>query len=186
MEPDEERPPNPFKRPSIMPEDKVGDEHSYRPKNGITKKILEVGYGKILPKSPSIVKVIYKGYITASKIIFDSTEEIPIEIELGDQSYPEGFTAGVESMRKGEYSEIKMTKKYAYKEGKVPEKLKDKAELLKGKGLTYEVKLVDAIIRMDLNSDKKIIKTIIKEGEMGKVPNDPDELKGKFHTNMHS
>ena len=88
--------------------------------------------------------------------------------------------------KKRKKSEIKKTKKYAYKERNVTEKLKDKAELLKGKGLTYEVRLVDAIIRMDLNSDKKIIKTIIKEGEMGKVPNDPDELKGKFHTNIHS
>eukprot|EP00826_Nyctotherus_ovalis_P039566 TRINITY_DN3813_c0_g7_i1.p1 TRINITY_DN3813_c0_g7~~TRINITY_DN3813_c0_g7_i1.p1 ORF type:complete len:188 (+),score=63.13 TRINITY_DN3813_c0_g7_i1:141-704(+) len=179
MEFEEEKAQNRFKRPSVIPVDNVGDEHSYRPKKGITKRILEVGEGTLLPKAPSVVKVVYKGYVTSTKELFDSTDESAVEIALGGEGYPEGFVAGVESMRKGERSEIRMTRKYGYKEDKIPERLKDKAEALKGKGLTYEVKLVDATIKMDLNGDRKIVKTIIKEGVVGEVPNEADEVKGK-------
>jgi len=175
---EEEKVHNPFKRSPIIPIDNVGDEHSYRPKKGVSKKILEVGTGTLLPKTPSIVKVIYKGYITATKELFDTSNEQVVEITLGDKEYPEGFIAGVESMKKGERSEIKMTRKYGFKEGLIPEKLKDKE--VKGKGLTYEVKLIDATIKMDLNGDRKIIKTVVKEGAIGEVPNEADEVKGKY------
>ena len=180
MEPDfDQRPCKPsYTAPPI---DKVGDEHSYRPNKRVSKKILQVGHGTLLPKAPSIVTVAYKGYITATHELFDETEQNPVKIVLGDQFYPEGFTAAVENMKKGEVAEVRMSKKYGFvKEEKIPEKLKAKIGILKGKGLSYEIKLLDTIIRMDLNGDKRLIKTVVKEGIAGKIPGESDEVKGKF------
>jgi len=160
--------------------DKIGDEHSYRPKKGITKKILEIGYGNLLPKRPSIVKISYKAYCLPSKEIFDEiTESDPIKIQLGeDKILPEGAIVGIENMKKGEFAEIFMKKKYGFKdEIGIPEKYKKYI----GFQLAYRIKLHDAEYLMDLSGDKKLIKKVIKEGILSPKPlGEADELKCIF------
>ena len=109
-----------------------------------------VGEGKGKPKRNYLAKIIYKAYFFDHSE-FDSSNGQPIEISLGDIAWPEGLWKGIEEMRKGEKSKIKIQKKYAFGRKENVDKLRiptsisteeEKQQLL-SKGVIYEVELLD-------------------------------------------
>ncbi len=164
----------------VDPPDHVGDEHSYRPKKGVKKKILAVGTGSSKPKSPSIATVTYIGYLLHDEDKKEQFENIaaPVTIELGSPGYPEGFVAGVENMKRGEWAEVTMTGRYGFRTA-LPERLAGREKELVKVPLVYEIKLIDFVLKSDLSGGRKVVKTVRQEGELGRIPGDSDEVKGR-------
>lgn len=57
--------------------------------------------------------IVYKAYFF-DHTEFDSSHGEPIQISLGDISWPEGLWKGIEEMRKNEKAKIKIKKKYGF------------------------------------------------------------------------
>jgi len=55
----------------------------------VTKEIIKIGEGKRL-KMGYIAIIKYKAYFYTDHLIFDQTKE-PVEIALGDNSWPDGL-----------------------------------------------------------------------------------------------
>lgn len=170
---------NPFPLP-----DRVGYEESLRDKDGVYKKMLEVGTGAEKPIEPALITVEYKGYFTKTKEVFDSSEGKTVQLELGDPTFVEGFKIGVETMRRGERSEFRIKSKFAFRNPapqlRIPTAYKGKEELIKRKGVTYEIKLFDFQRRVDVNLDKLLLKTVLRKGKGFRQPKDLDEAKSTF------
>jgi FKBP-type peptidyl-prolyl cis-trans isomerase 2 len=56
----------------------------------------------------------YKAYFFKDHLIFDQTKDKPIELSLGDNSFPDGLLTGVEKMRKGEIAKIRIKKLHGF------------------------------------------------------------------------
>jgi FKBP-type peptidyl-prolyl cis-trans isomerase len=107
-----------------------------------------VGEGIKRPKMNYVVSVIYKAYFF-EHTEFDSSNDEAVQISLGDISWPEGLWKGIEEMRKGEKSKIKIKKKYGFGRKENVDKLKfpkgyeeegsDNRKRLMSKGIIYEV-----------------------------------------------
>lgn len=113
-----------------------------------------------------IATIIYKAYFF-DHTLFDSSNGEAIPFVLGDSSWPEGLWNGIEHMRKNEKAKIKIQKKHAFGRKENAEKLRfptgyevegEKRERLLKKGVIYEVKLIDWIERVDLESDGNFLK----------------------------
>ena len=78
----------------------------------VTKEIVKIGEGKRL-RMGYIAIIKYKAYFYTDHLIFDQTKE-PVEIALGDNSWPDGLQTGCEKMRKGEVAKIRIKKKHGF------------------------------------------------------------------------
>jgi hypothetical protein len=88
-------------------------------------------------------------------------------------------------MVKGEHALITIKSRYAFRtfdkgELKIPKGFEDKKELIRKRRVVYDVQLIDFLPRVDVNRDRQIIKTVIKEGTGKKTPRQTDDIKGKF------
>lgn len=133
-----------------------------------------------------LATITYKAYFF-DHTVFDSSNEQPVQLSLGDISWPEGLWKGIQEMRKGEKAKIKIKKKYGFgrKENvdklKVPPGYEEEGEnrtRLMTKGIIYEVKLIDWIERIDIEANGNFLKTFItkpisKEWER---PSERDEI----------
>lgn len=149
--------------------------------NGVVKETIEAGTGKIRPTDAALCTVIYKGYFTKSKEIFDSSDGKPVQVVLGDPAKIDGFNIGLETMVIGESAIFRIRSHYAFRTErgglKFPSQYpEDKKENIKKRKVTYEIKLLDFIQRIDLTKDKRLFKTIIKEGAGKKLPRETDEI----------
>jgi len=122
--------------------------------------------------------------------VFDDSEGKPVHLELGDPSKIDGLHIGIGSMVKGERALLTIKSHYAFRkcEGalKIPEGFEKKKESVKKRKVVYDVKLIDFVPRVDVNRDKQIIKTIIREGVGKKTPRQTDDIKGKISCFMGS
>ena len=72
-----------------------------------------MGEGIKKPKLNYLATIIYKAFFF-DHTEFDSSNDQPIQISLGDISWPEGLWKGIEEMRKNEKAKIKIQKKYGF------------------------------------------------------------------------
>ncbi len=178
----------PLITPLIAPEPppmpgKVGEQEDLTPDGGVSKTVLEVGENTAQPATPSLVTVIYKGYFKKSKVVFDSSDGKPVQLELGDPAKIEGFHIAIEHMFKGEKAEFLIHSDYAFRKDRagvvLPAGFEGKRELLRKKRVIYEIKLLDFVARVDLDKDKRLIKTIEKQGTGKRTPKELDDVKSK-------
>ena len=92
----------------------------------------------------------------------------PIKLTIGDERLPHGLWRSLEHMRKGERARIMIKPKFGY----AYEKCKDimffprgwteesKKEQLCSRRVFFEVKMIDWVVRHDLNADGLFIKSI--------------------------
>lgn len=163
------------------PEQKVGEVTELEYDGKVKKEILEVisfgligekvGEGLKKPRRNYIAIVSYKCYFFDHQEI-ENTGDEKVEIWIGDPSYPQALWKGIEEMRKGEKSKIKIKKSLAYgrKEDllkiKIPlafEEEGPKREKLLSKGIIFEIKLHDWIEREDVNVDGNFLKRWINK-----------------------
>ena len=80
----------------------------------VTKEILKCGSGPRLKMGyKALIK--YKAFFFKDHIIFDQTKgDDQFELCLGDHSTPDGLQTGVEKMRVGEISKIRIKKKHGF------------------------------------------------------------------------
>ena len=126
----------------------------------VTKEILEVGSGPRLKMGyKALIK--YRAYFFKDDVIFDQTEgDEKFELCLGDHSSPDGLQTGVEKMRVGEKSKIRIKKKHGFgRELKREELIFPKGcteegsplrERLLAESIIYEVELCGFIERQDV------------------------------------
>lgn len=92
--------------------DKIGDLMEITHDAKVTKEIVIIGEGKRL-RMGYIVIIKYKAYFYTDHLIFDQAKE-PVQIALGDNSWPDGLQTGCEKMRKGEIAKIRIKKKHGF------------------------------------------------------------------------
>jgi len=137
-----------------------------------------------------LVTIIYKAYFF-DHTLFDSSNDKPIQISLGDISWPEGLWKGILEMRKGEKSKIKIKKKYGFGRKQNVDKLRfppgfeeesEKRTRLMTKGIIYEVTLLDWIERFDIEANGNFLKTFIAKAPKSSwsTPGDIDEYVASF------
>ena len=159
----------------------TGDEESLVDKDGVVKEVIKGGTGKERPVEPALLTVIYKGYFLKTGEVFDTSDDKPAQLELGDPTRIDGLHVGLGSMVKGEKAKLTIKSHYAFrtdkKELKIPEKYESNKEVVKKRRVIYEVELIDFVPRVDVNRDRQIIKTIEKEGTGKKTPRQMDEIR---------
>ena len=178
--------------------DIVGDLMEITHDGKVTKEVLEVGEGPRLKMGyKALIK--YRAYFFKDHVIFDQTEgDEKYELCLGDHSTPDGLQTGVEKMRVGEKSKIRIKKKHGF--GREPKVDMDgKAlkvdELVFPKGCTdeesplrkrllseiiiYEVELCGFIERHDIENAGIFFKYFVTKQAKHEweTPSDRDELK---------
>lgn len=136
-------------------EDVIGDLIEITHDGKVTKEIIKVGEGKRLRMGyKTFIK--YKAYFLKDHIIFDQSEE-PVELSLGDNSWPDGVQTGVEKMRKGEGAKIRIKRKHGFGRALRVDELKfpkgydqegsEGRNRLITETIVYEVELVDYVER---------------------------------------
>jgi FKBP-type peptidyl-prolyl cis-trans isomerase len=95
-----------------LTDDLVGNITEITHDGKVTKEILKIGEGKWL-KMGYKAFITYKAYFFKDHLIFDERKEIT-ELCLGDNSWPDGLQTGVEKMRKGEISKIRIKHKHGF------------------------------------------------------------------------
>jgi FKBP-type peptidyl-prolyl cis-trans isomerase len=181
------------------PEEKVGHTVEITHDGAVEKEILEVGEGTKRPKKNALASVTYRAYFFDHKE-FDTSNERPIKIGLGDIAWPEGLWKGIERMRKNEKAKIRIKKKkHAFGRKLLQDKLRfppgyeepadheseegkaqlEKRQRLLTKGVIYEVKLLDWVDRIDIEGDGNFLKTVLKKAEKKEweKPSDADEVQ---------
>ena len=149
-------------------------------------KLFQIGEGVKKPKLNYLVNVIYKGYFF-DHTEFDSSNDLPVQIALGDISWPEGLWKAIEEMRQGEKSKIKIKHKFGFGRKENVDKLRfpsgyevegEKREKLMKKGIIYEVKLLDWIERIDIEANGNLLKTFINKPSLKEWerPSEIDEI----------
>ena len=164
------------------PQDQVGDKLTVIKKGQCIKEILEVGEGLGKPGRPYLVTVTYVGSFH-DKEVFDRQEE-PIQIAIGGTSIPYGLWKSIEHMRKGEKSKVMIKPKWAFRHKETRDLLRipagwnteEKTNILRKRRVYYEVKLLDWVVRHDLDADGMLMKTILKRGTGYDRPFDFDEI----------
>lgn len=129
----------------------------------------------------------YKAYFLKDHIIFDQSEE-PVELSLGDNSWPDGVQTGVEKMRKGEIAKIRIKKKHGFgrplrvDELKFPkgydEEGSEGRNRLISESIVYEVELVDFVERQDIEMNGLFLKLYVNKADKNEweTPTDQDEF----------
>jgi hypothetical protein len=160
----------------------------------VTKEILKVGEGKRLKMGYKAV-IRYRAYFLKDHLIFDTTPEDgkgeTIELALGDHSSPDGLQTGVEKMRKGEISKIRIKRKHGFgrplrvEELNFPEGYTEegpKRTRLTTETIIYEVELVDFIVRNDIEANGIFLKYPDHPAEKNEweTPKDRDEIMYDF------
>ena len=137
--------------------EKVGDVMEITHDGKVTKEVVELGDGSRLKMGyKTFIK--YKGFFFKDHLIFDqSAEDEAVELNLGDNSWPDGLQTGVEKMRKGEKAKIRIKKKHGFgrplrqDELKFPEEFDEEGsenkKRLTSEQIVYEVELVDFVER---------------------------------------
>ena len=134
--------------------------------------------------------IVYRAYFY-DHTEFDSSHNQPIQISLGDISWPEGLWKSILEMRKGEKAKIKIKKKYGFGRKQKLEHLKfppgfqeegEKRTRLMTKGIIYEVKLLDWVERHDIQANGVFLKTFITKApqKSWSTPADLDEYIASY------
>lgn len=154
--------------------DKVGDILEITHDGKVTKEILTVGSGTRLNRSYK-TWIEYKAYFFKDHLIFDQSGPEPVELCLGDNSWPDGLQTGVEKMRKGEVAKIRIKKIHGFgrplrvDELRFPKGYEQEGSELRNRltkeQIIYEVRLVDFVARKDIEADGNFFKYAIVEPE---------------------
>ncbi|GIY37562.1 inactive peptidyl-prolyl cis-trans isomerase FKBP6 [Caerostris darwini] len=104
----------------------------------ILKEILKHGYGDSIPDK-SVVFLHYDAYLEGQKESFDSTRlrGKPFKFLFGDGNLIPGLEMGIQTMKKGEYSRILVSPRYAFGEMGCPPRIPPNTEIL------YEVQILN-------------------------------------------
>jgi hypothetical protein len=154
----------------------------------VTKEILRVGEGPRLKRGyKTFIK--YKAYFFKDHLIFEQTENDPVEVNLGDDSWPDGLQTGVEKMRKGEVAKIYIKKIHGFGRPLRVDELRfpsgydlegsDNRKRLTSEQIIYEVELVDYVERQDVEADGNFYKYFLTKPDKNEweTPKDDDEIK---------
>ena len=92
--------------------DHVGDIIEITHDGKVTKQLIQVGHGSRLKQGyQTFIK--YKAYFFKDHLIFDQSTHL-VSLCLGDTSWPDGVSTGIEKMRKGEISKIRIGKIHGF------------------------------------------------------------------------
>lgn len=151
----------------------------------VTKEFIKLGEGKRL-KIGYKAFIKYKAYFFTDHVIFEQTGDDPVELNIGDNSWPDGVQTGVEKMRKGEISKIRIKPKHGFGRPLRVEELNfpkgweegEKRKRLTGETIIYEVELVDYVRRQDLEANGNFLKYLDEPAESHEweTPKDQDEI----------
>lgn len=157
----------------------------------VTKEILKLGEGKHMKQGYKVL-IRYRAYFFKDHLIFDQSpdggEGQPIELNLGDVSWPDGLSTGVEKMRKGEKAKIRIKRKHGFgrlmkiEELRFPEGYAEdgpKKQRLLSETIIYEVELVDFIVRKDIEANGTLLKypDVQAASHEWETPRDRDEIR---------
>jgi len=103
---------------------------------------------------------------------WDANNGQPISLTLGDDRLPYGLWKSIEHMRKGEKARIMVKPKWGYNSDENRDIVffprgwteGEKKKMLMSRRVFFEVKLVDWIVRHDINGDGLLVKTIHERG----------------------
>ena len=168
--------------------DKVGDIMEITHDGKVTKEILELGEGGRLRMGyKTFIK--YKAYFFKDHLIFDQSPDEAVELNLGDNSWPDGLQTGVEKMRRGEKSKIRIKKKHGFGRPLRQDELNfpkdydqegsENKKRLTSEQIIYEVELVDYIERFDIEGNGNFLKYYDMRAEKNEweTPTDMDEVR---------
>ena len=165
--------------------DVIGDIMEITHDGKVTKELLKAGVG---PRQKMGYKtyIKYKAYFYKDHIIFEQSVDEPVELCLGDDSWPDGLQTGVEKMRIGEVAKIRIKKKHGFGRPLRVDELRfpkgyDEGEnrgRLTGETIIYEVELIKAIERKDVEGDRNLFKYYERRPEKSEweTPTDRDEI----------
>jgi len=171
-------------------DDKVGDVMEITHDGKVKKEILEVGEGARLKMGYKAL-INYKAYFFKDHVIFDQSleGEGPVELNLGDDTWPDGLQTGVEKMRRGERAKIRIKKKHGFGRPLRQEVLKfpagyeedgsENKNRLLNEQIIYEVQLEDYVERFDVEGDGNFLKyyDVRPDKNEWETPADMDELR---------
>lgn len=155
-----------------------------------------MGEGVKRPKLNHLATIVYKAYFF-DHTEFDSSQDLPVVLSLGDIAWPEGLWKGLQEMRKSEKAKIKIKKKYGFGRKLNTEALRfpvgyeeidsEKRKRLISKGIIYEVQLVDWVERIDIEGEGNFLKTfivkpVLKEWERATERDECDITVKAFYT----
>jgi FKBP-type peptidyl-prolyl cis-trans isomerase 2 len=115
------------------------------------------------PRLAHLCKIVYTAYFYDHEV-FDHSHGKEMELYLGDIAWPEGLWRGIQEMRKGEHSKIRMKKKFAFGRPGAVDKLRfpkgfseepedaERRTKLTTKSVIYEVTLIDWVERIDVDA----------------------------------
>lgn len=168
-------------------QDVIGDMIEITHDGKVTKEIVGVGEGKRLRMGyKTFIK--YKAYFLKDHVIFDQSGEEPVELSLGDNSWPDGVQTGVEKMRKGEVAKIRIKRKHGFgRPLRVEELTFPKGYDQEGSAgryrlisetIVYEVELVDFVERQDIEMNGLFLKLYVNKADKNEweTPSDRDEF----------
>lgn len=103
---------------------------------------------------------------------YEANDGKPIQLTLGDDRLPYGLWKAIEHMRKGEKARVMIKPKWGYNCEKnrdivfFPRGWTDgeKKKMLQTRRVFFEVKLIDWIVRHDINGDGLLVKTVLQKG----------------------
>ena len=173
-----------------LTDDAVGGVMEITHDGKVTKEILKIGEGK-RQKMGYKTWIKYKAYFYSDHLIFDQSGDEPVELSLGDDSWPDGLQTGTEQMRKGEIAKIRIKKKHGFGRPLRVETLKfpagyaeegDKRNRLLKETIIYEVELVDLEVRFDIDANGMLLKHVSQAAEKHEweMPAEADEIKLDF------
>ena len=100
--------------------------------------------------------------------VASSSPDEAVELNLGDNSWPDGLQTGVEKMRKGEKAKIRIKKKHGFGRPLRQDELKfppnydeegsENKKRLTSEQIIYEVELVDYVERFDIEGNGDFLK----------------------------
>lgn len=168
--------------------EKIGDVMEITHDGKVTKEVIKIGEGN-RQKMGYKTFIKYKAYFFKDHLIFDQSAEEPVELNLGDNSWPDGLQTGVEKMRKGEVAKIRIKKKHGFGRPLRQDELnfpKDYDEegsennkRLKSEQIIYEVELVDFVARFDIEGNGDFLKyfDVRPDKNEWETPTDCDEVR---------